>query len=58
MAAFQRGISLAEAQQHMESGDMGRGDREQPTYIAPAHLEPVHTDHSTTTRQDGSAPAG
>ncbi|MEU4485335.1 ATP-binding protein [Streptomyces purpurascens] len=58
MAAFQRGISLAEAQQHMEAGDMGRGDREQPTYIAPAHLEPVHTDHSTTTRQDGSAPAG
>ncbi|MFF7313942.1 ATP-binding protein [Streptomyces sp. NPDC008137] len=42
MAAFQRGISLAEAQQHMESG----------------HREPVHTDHSTTTRQDGSAPAG
>ncbi|MGI5429995.1 ATP-binding protein [Streptomyces sp. CA-179760] len=42
MAAFQRGISLAEAQQHMESG----------------HMEPVHTDHSTTTRQDGSAPAG
>ncbi|WP_328408659.1 ATP-binding protein [Streptomyces violaceus] len=53
MAAFQRGISLAEAQQHMDSGDMGRGDREQP-----AHLEPAHTDHSTATRQDGSAPAG
>ncbi|MFI6370580.1 ATP-binding protein [Streptomyces sp. NPDC050546] len=58
MAAFQRGMSLAEAQQHMESGDMGRGDREQPTHIEPAHLEPVHTDHSTTTRRDGSAPAG
>ncbi|MFJ8714000.1 sensor histidine kinase [Streptomyces violaceus] len=58
MAAFQRGISLAEAQQHMDSGDMGRADREQPTHIEPAHLEPVHTDHSTTTRQDGSAPAG
>ncbi|MGX1562724.1 sensor histidine kinase [Streptomyces sp. NPDC055506] len=58
MAAFQRGISLAEAQQHMESGDLGRGDREQPTHIQPAHLEPVHTDHSTTTRRDGSAPAG
>ncbi|MFC9684856.1 sensor histidine kinase [Streptomyces sp. NPDC056948] len=58
MAAFQRGIGLAEAQQHMESGDMGRGDREQPTHIEPAHLEPVHTDHSTTARRDGSAPAG
>ncbi|MGX5211236.1 ATP-binding protein [Streptomyces violaceus] len=58
MAAFQRGISLAEAQQHMGSGEMGRGDREQATHNEPAHLEPVHTDHSTTTRQDGSAPAG
>ncbi|WP_435282682.1 ATP-binding protein [Streptomyces koelreuteriae] len=58
MAAFQRGIGLAEAQQHMESGDTVRGEREQPTHIEPAHLEPAHTDHSITTRRDGSAPAG
>ncbi|MYS93045.1 MULTISPECIES: ATP-binding protein [Streptomyces] len=94
MAAFQRGISLAEAQQHMETGNTEWGDTESsthlepPTHIEPAHrdptpMEPVHTeslptvdaariteargardgvtasrpDH-TTTRHDGSAPAG
>ncbi|MFH9002489.1 ATP-binding protein [Streptomyces afghaniensis] len=108
MAAFQRGISLAEAQQHIEAGNMEWGDTEssthtesahvtplqrEPTHREPTHgeptrpdpipMEPVHTesrstvdaariteargardgatasrpDH-TTTRHDGSAPAG
>ncbi|MFF7790462.1 ATP-binding protein [Streptomyces sp. NPDC007991] len=89
MAAFQRGISLAEAQQHMEAGTMEWGDTDQSTHrepstpLHPIPLEPVHTeslptldaariteargardgatasrpDH-TTTRHDGSAPAG
>ncbi|MFI8834601.1 ATP-binding protein [Streptomyces afghaniensis] len=118
MAAFQRGISLAEAQQHIEAGNMEWGDTEpthtesarmesahvtplhrepthrEPTHREPTHgeptrrdpipMEPVHTeslstvdaariseargardgatasrpDHTTTTRHDGSAPAG
>ncbi|WP_210588460.1 sensor histidine kinase KdpD [Streptomyces sp. GESEQ-35] len=118
MAAFQRGIGLAEAQQHMESGHMDSshtvsGHRDsgphmvsghmEPAHMEPAHIKPVrteptrlaptqldasHTDaepmtraHSidgppmdpahttearpmpprpdhTTTRHDGSAPAG
>ncbi|MGW0610799.1 ATP-binding protein [Streptomyces sp. NPDC002788] len=126
MAAFQRGISLAEAQQHLEAGDMEWGDtapahmesahmesahmesahmdathvafppvestrtapahgdpkHRDPTHqesahgdfrpLRPVHLEPLPSersssaapapgprpDHSTTTRQDGSAPAG
>ncbi|MDQ1014720.1 sensor histidine kinase [Streptomyces afghaniensis] len=84
MAAFQRGISLAEAQQHMEAGTTEWGDNDPSTRMEPStHLEPVHTeslpavdaartteargardgatasrpDH-TTTRHDGSAPAG
>ncbi|WP_308287486.1 hypothetical protein [Streptomyces indiaensis] len=97
MAAFQRGISLAEAQQnleadHTESSPMYSTHRDSaatgaaPTGPAPGgsvhrestHLRPVHLealpqepspsnrptpgsryDHrTTTTRQDGSAPAG
>ncbi|MFE6526501.1 ATP-binding protein [Streptomyces sp. NPDC057794] len=97
MAAFQRGISLAEAQQHMEAESMGAADLDvssmdsahtaassrqsapaepahrDPTRVPPAHPEalpseltssatPAHGDASrpdrTTTRHDGSAPAG
>ncbi|MFJ8591524.1 ATP-binding protein [Streptomyces sp. NPDC093598] len=106
MAAFQRGISLAEAQQSIEAGNTEWGDMEtaptesahmdsahmdsthmdsahtEPTPRASAHrdpmpVRPVHlealpselspssgptpasrSDHRTTTRQDGSAPAG
>ncbi|GGW47102.1 ATP-binding protein [Streptomyces caelestis] len=49
VAAFQRGISLAEAQQHMEAGNMEWGDMESSTPmessmpIGPAHREPTHT---------------
>ncbi|KDN72591.1 ATPase [Streptomyces olindensis] len=99
MAAFQRGISLAEAQQNMEAGNMEWGDtmsshrdrepaHRDPIPRQPAQLEPLPTelpssttpasmdavrttearglrdgagasrpDH-TTTRHDGSAPAG
>ncbi|MFJ5994776.1 ATP-binding protein [Streptomyces sp. NPDC092370] len=103
MAAFQRGISLAEAQQHMEAGTTEWSDVEgthmesphmesphmdsahtdpapnesatpkDPMPVRPVHLEAlpselspssrpapgVRSDHrTTTTRQDGSAPAG
>ncbi|MFF8933577.1 ATP-binding protein [Streptomyces paradoxus] len=112
MAAFQRGISLAEAQQNLEAGNTEWGDTEcgdahptptDPTHMGSAHMgsahmdaapadpastgpahrdpiavRPVHlealpselspstrpapgsrSDHrTTTTRQDGSAPAG
>ncbi|GAP50727.1 ATP-binding protein [Streptomyces azureus] len=58
MAAFQRGISLAEAQQHMEAGNMEWGDLEpthmesahvgsahvQPPHSEPPHREPAHRD--------------
>ncbi|MER7402907.1 ATP-binding protein [Streptomyces sp. NPDC000070] len=55
MAAFQRGISLAEAQQHMEAGNMEWGDtgssthmeppaHNEPTHNEPAHMEPTHTE--------------
>ncbi|MDG9708672.1 ATP-binding protein [Streptomyces sp. DH10] len=42
MAAFQRGISLAEAQQHMEAGHTEWGDME-PTHMEPTHMESAHT---------------
>jgi signal transduction histidine kinase len=46
MAAFQRGISLAEAQQHMEAGNMEWGDMEsahtEPTHMESAHVGSVH----------------
>ncbi|QCD59554.1 ATP-binding protein [Streptomyces hawaiiensis] len=112
MAAFQRGISLAEAQQSMEAGNTDWGDMDaghadsahmdpahmDPAHMDPAHMDPAHTDptpsgpalrdpmpvrpvhlealpselspsnrptpgsrsdhRTTTTRQDGSAPAG
>ncbi|MEU2269061.1 hypothetical protein ABZ568_22160, partial [Streptomyces olindensis] len=99
MAAFQRGISLAEAQQNMEAGNMEWGDTmsshrdREPAHRDPiprqsAQLEPLPTELSssttpasmdavrttearglrdgagasrpdhTTTRHDGSAPAG
>ncbi|MFD5335505.1 ATP-binding protein [Streptomyces hawaiiensis] len=112
MAAFQRGISLAEAQQSMEAGNTDWGDMDAghadsahmgpahmgPAHMDPAHMDPAHTDptpsgpalrdpmpvrpvhlealpselspsnrptpgsrsdhRTTTTRQDGSAPAG
>ncbi|MBB6074418.1 sensor histidine kinase [Streptomyces paradoxus] len=107
MAAFQRGISLAEAQQNLEAGNTEWGDTD-PTPTDPAHMDaehmgsahmdsapadpastgPAHRDpiavrqvhlealpselspstrpapgsrsdrRTTTTRQDGSAPAG
>jgi hypothetical protein len=97
MAAFQRGISLAEAQQSMEAGHRDRGDMD-AGHTDSAHMDPAHTDpaptgpdhrvpmpvrpvhlealpselspssrpmpgsrsdhRTTTTRQDGSAPAG
>ncbi|MBR8638460.1 ATP-binding protein [Streptomyces tuirus] len=46
MAAFQRGISLAEAQQHMEAGDMEWGAMESPTHAddrEPLPMDPTHT---------------
>jgi signal transduction histidine kinase len=39
MAAFQRGIGLAEAQQHMEAADMAEG-----TDLASPHMEPLHVE--------------
>ncbi|MFH8496231.1 sensor histidine kinase [Streptomyces coeruleorubidus] len=46
MAAFQRGIGLAEAQQHMEAGNMEWGDIEpthaESTYLEPTHMESAH----------------
>ncbi|MGW0816732.1 sensor histidine kinase [Streptomyces viridiviolaceus] len=66
MAAFQRGIGLAEAQQQLETGDR---DTSHPR--SAAHLQPVPTDPARTeghrapvprtdhtVRHDGSAPAG
>ncbi|MFF4394665.1 ATP-binding protein [Streptomyces sp. NPDC001480] len=48
MAAFQRGIGLAEAQQHLEQAD-----------ALSAQTAPGHTEHfGLTVRPDGSAPAG
>jgi hypothetical protein len=50
LAAFQRGISLAEAQQHMEAGNMEWGDMESSTHmesstpIEPAYREPTHAE--------------
>ncbi|MFD6169390.1 ATP-binding protein [Streptomyces coeruleorubidus] len=41
MAAFQRGISLAEAQQHMEAGNTEWGDME-PTHTESTYMEPTH----------------
>ncbi|MBD0419068.1 ATP-binding protein [Streptomyces sp. TRM S81-3] len=71
MAAFQRGIGLAEAQQHMETSDTSPGPTSPHHPESAAHLEPVHPDpartqgHRTpaprsghTVRHDGSAPAG
>ncbi|MFF8015102.1 ATP-binding protein [Streptomyces sp. NPDC007929] len=107
MAAFQRGISLAEAQQSMEAGHTEWGDTSSAhtgaahmgsahtgaahmdsgltdsapmasthtesghmevahmdssyagsAHMAPTHTESAHMDRTTTTRQDGSAPAG
>ncbi|MGK5691669.1 ATP-binding protein [Streptomyces sp. URMC 128] len=52
MAAFQRGISLAEAQQHMEAGTAERGDNDSSTHMDPStstapptHIEPAHVTH-------------
>ncbi|MET9758977.1 ATP-binding protein [Streptomyces sp. NPDC006372] len=74
MAAFQRGISLAEAQQHIEAANAGTTDdakwvatHMEPAHTEPAHTEPAHTEsfptepspqNHLTTRHDGSAPAG
>ncbi|MFJ4535110.1 ATP-binding protein [Streptomyces tibetensis] len=41
MAAFQRGISLAEAQQNVEAEHTDRGDMESP-HTDPAHTSPSH----------------
>ncbi|WP_037834721.1 ATP-binding protein [Streptomyces sp. NRRL S-481] len=41
MAAFQRGISLAEAQQHLENENTAWGDA-QAAHTEPAHMEPAH----------------
>ncbi|WP_020135403.1 ATP-binding protein [Streptomyces sp. 351MFTsu5.1] len=45
MAAFQRGISLAEAQQHLESdpGEPGPSVPVAPPHMAPDHMGPAHT---------------
>ncbi|MEU0385293.1 sensor histidine kinase [Streptomyces chartreusis] len=54
MAAFQRGISLAEAQQHMETGTTAWGDMEpstpmeSPTHTEPARMERTHTEPTHT----------
>ncbi|MFF5367309.1 ATP-binding protein [Streptomyces sp. NPDC013187] len=48
MAAFQRGISLAEAQQNMEAGHTDWDDKEPshtgPAHTGPSHRGPAHTD--------------
>ncbi|MEU3885393.1 ATP-binding protein [Streptomyces sp. NPDC029041] len=50
MAAFQRGISLAEAQHSMEAGHTDRGDMEvshtDPAHTGPSSVAPAHTDLS------------
>ncbi|WP_449350474.1 ATP-binding protein [Streptomyces shaanxiensis] len=45
MAAFQRGISLAEAQQHLEAAP---GEPEPAMPAAPPHMESAHTDPSAS----------
>ncbi|MGW2640717.1 ATP-binding protein [Streptomyces sp. NPDC001348] len=61
MAAFQRGIGLAEAQQHLEEAEAHAGqagtDRTEPvSFLAQAHPHTPGT--HTGLRPDGSAPAG
>ncbi|MFJ8463636.1 ATP-binding protein [Streptomyces swartbergensis] len=60
MAAFQRGISLAEAQQHMEAGHTERGDMEptpmEPTPMEPTHMEPTHKESAHVGSADGKPP--
>ncbi|MEU5389973.1 ATP-binding protein [Streptomyces tibetensis] len=50
MAAFQRGISLAEAQQNMEAGHTDWDDTESshtdPVHTGPSHIGAAHTDPS------------
>ncbi|WP_338784520.1 ATP-binding protein [Streptomyces sp. DG1A-41] len=60
MAAFQRGISLAEAQQHMEAGNMDWGDMGPSAHMEPAtHNEPTHTEPThTESAHVGSAHVG
>ncbi|MFE7880181.1 ATP-binding protein [Streptomyces sp. NPDC057417] len=52
MAAFQRGISLAETQQSLEAGDMAWGDtvpaHMESAYTTPPHLAPVHREPAYT----------
>ncbi|MGW0883705.1 sensor histidine kinase [Streptomyces sp. NPDC002671] len=64
MAAFQRGIGLAEAQQQLESAHEestafeGAGHMDPAAIAEPyAHVPPSHDSHGTG-RPDGSAPAG
>ncbi|MEU6181569.1 ATP-binding protein [Streptomyces coeruleorubidus] len=58
MAAFQRGISLAEAQQHMEAGNTEWGGmaptHTEPTHMESAHVGPVHVQrpHSEPTHRE------
>ncbi|MFF5516204.1 ATP-binding protein [Streptomyces coeruleorubidus] len=60
MAAFQRGIGLAEAQQHMEAGNMEWDDMEpthtESTHMESAHVGPVHMQppHSEPTYRESA----
>ncbi|MGW7255431.1 sensor histidine kinase [Streptomyces sp. NPDC054834] len=71
MAAFQRGIGLAEAQQHLEQADALSGEPTRTGHTEPAHTDAAHTRPAPTApgplgpahldltvRPDGSAPAG
>ncbi|MGW2524843.1 ATP-binding protein [Streptomyces sp. NPDC001617] len=57
MAAFQRGIGLAEAQQHLESEQMGSDDTG-PGHTGPDHTGADHTGTDTGTDHTGYAYTG
>ncbi|MGW0208943.1 hypothetical protein ACWDZ8_25110 [Streptomyces sp. NPDC003233] len=63
MAAFQRGIGLAEAQQHMESREPARPDADQldsallgSAHMESAHMEPAHMDSAHMDASHAAAP--
>lgn len=55
MAAFQRGIGLAEAQQHMEAEDLESTHME-PTHMESTHMESTHRDAPRTDAPRTDAP--
>ncbi|MDV9177927.1 ATP-binding protein, partial [Streptomyces sp. W16] len=48
MAAFQRGIGLAEARQHMEAAETSEGADMASPHVEVPHMEPAHTEASHT----------